>query len=140
MTDPAFLLEKKTTLVVGASSGIGRATALAFATAGAAVACADVEEPGTRATAAEIEREGGRALSVRLDVTDGELGWSDRRAARRRAEQGAHVPHPALAERRVRTLEVESAVPMRLELDGVEVARSARFTLRCLPDAAEVVL
>lgn len=71
MTDPAFLLEKKTALVVGASNGIGRATALAFAAAGATVACADVEEPGTRAAAAEIEREGGRALSVRLDVTDG---------------------------------------------------------------------
>ena len=76
----------------------------------------------------------------RLDVTEGELGWADRRAARRRAEQGAHVPHPALAERRVRTLEIESTTPLRIELDGVEVARSSRCTVRCLPDAAQVVL
>jgi NAD(P)-dependent dehydrogenase (short-subunit alcohol dehydrogenase family) len=69
--DPAFGLEKKIALVVGAANGIGRATALAFAAAGAAVACADVEEPGARATAAEIDKGGGRTLAVHLDVTDG---------------------------------------------------------------------
>jgi NAD(P)-dependent dehydrogenase (short-subunit alcohol dehydrogenase family) len=70
MIDPAFTLEKKTAIVVGAANGIGRATALAFAAAGAGVACADVEAPGARAAAAEIERGGGRALPVHLDVTD----------------------------------------------------------------------
>jgi NAD(P)-dependent dehydrogenase (short-subunit alcohol dehydrogenase family) len=71
MTDPAFRLEKKIALVVGAAHGIGQATARAFAAAGAAVACADIEEPGARTTAAEIEKAGGQALPVRLDVTDG---------------------------------------------------------------------
>jgi NAD(P)-dependent dehydrogenase (short-subunit alcohol dehydrogenase family) len=71
MIDPAFSLEGKTTLVVGAAHGIGRATALAFAAAGAAVGCADLDEPGARAAAAEIERGGGRAMAVGLDVTDG---------------------------------------------------------------------
>jgi NAD(P)-dependent dehydrogenase (short-subunit alcohol dehydrogenase family) len=71
MTDPAFTLEKKIALVVGAAHGIGQATARAFAAAGAAVACADIEEPGARTTAAEIEKTGGQALPVRLDVTDG---------------------------------------------------------------------
>lgn len=66
-----FTLEKKTAIVVGAANGIGRATALAFAQAGAAVACADVDEAGARATAAEIEKAGARALPLRLDVTDG---------------------------------------------------------------------
>jgi NAD(P)-dependent dehydrogenase (short-subunit alcohol dehydrogenase family) len=70
MIDPAFTLEQKTALVVGAANGIGRATALAFAAAGAAVACADIEEPGARAAALEIERGGARAVPVRLDVTD----------------------------------------------------------------------
>jgi NAD(P)-dependent dehydrogenase (short-subunit alcohol dehydrogenase family) len=55
---------------VGAANGIGRATALAFAAAGARVACADVEEPGAKSVAAEIEKDGGQALPVRLDVTD----------------------------------------------------------------------
>jgi len=70
MIDPAFTLDRKTAIVVGAANGIGRATALAFAAAGAGVACADVEEPGAKATAAEIEKGGGRALPVHLDVTE----------------------------------------------------------------------
>jgi len=71
MPDPAFSLDKKITLVVGAANGIGRATALAYAAAGAAVTCADVEEPGAKTTAADVEKAGGQALPVRLDVTDG---------------------------------------------------------------------
>lgn len=70
MIDPAFTLQNKTAIVVGAANGIGRATALAFAAAGAGVVCADVEEPGAKATAAEIETRGGRALPVHLDVTE----------------------------------------------------------------------
>jgi NAD(P)-dependent dehydrogenase (short-subunit alcohol dehydrogenase family) len=71
MPDPAFSLDKKIALVVGAANGIGRATALAYAAAGAAVTCADVEEPGAKTTAADVEKAGGQALPVRLDVTDG---------------------------------------------------------------------
>jgi NAD(P)-dependent dehydrogenase (short-subunit alcohol dehydrogenase family) len=67
--DPAFALEKKIALVVGAANGIGRATSLAFAAAGASVACADVE-PGAKDTAAEVEKSGGKALAVHLDATD----------------------------------------------------------------------
>ncbi len=70
MTDPAFTLDKKTAIVVGAANGIGRATALVFAAAGARVACADIEEPGAKTTAAEIETSGAQALPVHLDVTD----------------------------------------------------------------------
>jgi NAD(P)-dependent dehydrogenase (short-subunit alcohol dehydrogenase family) len=71
MMDPAFALDGKVAMVVGAANGIGRATALAFAAAGARVACADVEAPGAAATAAEIEKDGGQALPVVVDVTDG---------------------------------------------------------------------
>jgi NAD(P)-dependent dehydrogenase (short-subunit alcohol dehydrogenase family) len=63
-------LDGKTAIVVGAANGIGRATALAFAAAGAAVACADIEAPGAKSTATEIERAGGQALAVHLDVTE----------------------------------------------------------------------
>ena len=65
------MLDGKVALVVGAANGIGRATALAFAAAGARVTCADVEEPGAKTTAADIEKTSGAALPVRLDVTDG---------------------------------------------------------------------
>ena len=66
-----FVLEKKVAIVVGAANGIGRATARAFAAAGAAVTCADVEEAGARTTAAEIDRGGAQALPIHLDVTEG---------------------------------------------------------------------
>ena len=55
--------------VTGATSGIGRAAALAFAREGAAVAVADVAVDGARETARAIEAAGGRALGARCDVT-----------------------------------------------------------------------
>jgi NAD(P)-dependent dehydrogenase (short-subunit alcohol dehydrogenase family) len=62
----------KVAFVTGAGSGIGRATALAFARAGASVVVADVSEPGDQETARMIEESGGRALAVRCDVTRSE--------------------------------------------------------------------
>jgi NAD(P)-dependent dehydrogenase (short-subunit alcohol dehydrogenase family) len=59
----------KVAFVTGATSGIGRATALAFAEAGANVAVADVSEDGNRETAAMVEERGGRALAIKCDVT-----------------------------------------------------------------------
>src|SRR5580765_1217996 len=70
MIDATFTLHKKVALVVGAANGIGRATSLAFAAAGARVVCADVEEAGAKTTAADVEKAGGQALPVRLDVAD----------------------------------------------------------------------
>ena len=71
MIDQSFSLEKKVAIVVGAANGIGRATSLAFAAAGASVVCADVEDAGAKTIAAEIEKSGAHALPVHLDVTDG---------------------------------------------------------------------
>jgi NAD(P)-dependent dehydrogenase (short-subunit alcohol dehydrogenase family) len=62
----------KVAFVTGAASGIGRATAVAFASAGATVAVADVSEQGNRETAGRIEDQGGRVLVVRCDVTSGQ--------------------------------------------------------------------
>jgi NAD(P)-dependent dehydrogenase (short-subunit alcohol dehydrogenase family) len=59
----------KVAFVTGAGSGIGRATALAFAREGASVVVADASEQGNRKTAHMIEELGGRALAVRCDVT-----------------------------------------------------------------------
>jgi NAD(P)-dependent dehydrogenase (short-subunit alcohol dehydrogenase family) len=59
----------KVAFITGGSSGIGRATALAFARAGASVVVGDVAEQGNQETARLIEQEGGRALAVRCDVT-----------------------------------------------------------------------
>ena len=59
----------KVAFITGAGSGIGRATALAFADRGAAVAIADVSAEASRDVADEIVRTGGQALGLTCDVT-----------------------------------------------------------------------
>jgi NAD(P)-dependent dehydrogenase (short-subunit alcohol dehydrogenase family) len=63
-------LEGKSALVTGGASGIGRATALAFAREGARVAVADILEEAAQRTVTEIEAMGGQALAIACDVTD----------------------------------------------------------------------
>jgi NADP-dependent 3-hydroxy acid dehydrogenase YdfG len=63
-------LEGKVAAVTGASSGIGEATALALARAGAAVALGARRADRLRDLAGRIEAEGGRALAVEVDVGD----------------------------------------------------------------------
>ncbi len=58
----------KTIVITGAASGIGRATALIFGREGANVVCADVNEDGARATAAQINGP-GKTLALKADVT-----------------------------------------------------------------------
>ena len=62
----------KVAFITGASSGIGRATALAFARAGAGVVVADIAEQGNQETARMIEDLGGQGIPVTCDVTRGE--------------------------------------------------------------------
>jgi len=57
-------------LVTGAASGIGRATAEIFAREGARVACADISEDKLAETVEGIEKEGGEAIAIGLDVAD----------------------------------------------------------------------
>lgn len=63
------LLVDKVAIVTGASSGIGRATALALAGQGACVALAARREDALRDLAAEIQAQGGKALTSQTDVT-----------------------------------------------------------------------
>lgn len=57
-------------LVTGASSGMGLATARAFATFGAAVALVDINTEQVEAVTAQLTDQGGRAIAVTCDVTD----------------------------------------------------------------------
>ena len=70
MSHTSSSLTGKVAIVTGAGRGIGRAIALAYADAGAAVTCAARTAAEIDAVAAEIEAAGGRALAVPVDVTD----------------------------------------------------------------------
>jgi len=63
-------LSESVVVITGASSGIGRATALAFADAGASVVLAARREQPLREAAGECEARGVRALAVPADVRD----------------------------------------------------------------------
>lgn len=62
-------VENRVAVITGGASGIGRATALAFARAGATVAVWDTAEGAGRAVVSEIEACGGRAAFFRVNVT-----------------------------------------------------------------------
>ena len=63
------MLDGRMAWVTGGGSGIGRASALALAEAGARVAVSDLDEAAARAVAKEIGEAGGEAFALRVDVT-----------------------------------------------------------------------
>ncbi len=63
-------INQQVVAVVGASSGIGRDTAIQFAKRGAKVVVAARSEPGLLSLVDEIRRNGGEAISVVADVSD----------------------------------------------------------------------
>ena len=59
----------KTALITGAASGIGRATALAFAEQGARISLADINNTGGHETLDMIRQKGGEAIFIPADVS-----------------------------------------------------------------------
>ncbi len=70
MTYSALSLHDRTAVVIGGTSGIGKALSLALAEAGANVVATSRREAEVLATAKEIETLGRHALPVTVDVTD----------------------------------------------------------------------
>jgi hypothetical protein len=102
---------------------------------------------GRVVVAANAAFVGGRNLAPRahpndgrLDLLDGDLRTGDRLKAWRRLATATHVPHPGIAERRVRqvTLRFERPVPVRL--DGDVVGRCRVLELVVEPDGLLVVV
>ncbi|GEC10135.1 3-oxoacyl-[acyl-carrier-protein] reductase FabG [Streptomyces spinoverrucosus] len=70
MAVQAYDLTGRTALITGAANGIGRASAILLAQAGATVHCADRDAHGLHETATLIKSQGGTARTHHLDVTD----------------------------------------------------------------------
>jgi NAD(P)-dependent dehydrogenase (short-subunit alcohol dehydrogenase family) len=68
--NPTYDFHGQVALVTGASSGMGLATARAFAQTGAAVVLADVDETALRDASEELTAAGHRAIGVEYDVAD----------------------------------------------------------------------
>lgn len=62
-------MTNKTVMVTGASSGIGKSTALLFAKEGATLILGDIHEEGLRQTVEEAEENGARAIGIATDVS-----------------------------------------------------------------------
>ncbi len=79
----------KIAFVTGAANGIGRATAIAFARAGASVAVVDLDDNGVAEVVEAIEAAGGSAVGISCDVSKSD----DVRAAlvRRSRDDGARA-------------------------------------------------
>ena len=117
----------KVALVTGAAGGMGRATAVAFARAGAKVALADVAVDPGEELAAEIRAEGGEALFVPTDVSQA----SDVEALVRRAvdELG-----PLSCAANCAAIEVENDRLANLDVDTFDrvIAVNLRSIFLCL--------
>jgi len=64
-----FDLTDKIAIITGGGSGIGRRVALAFAEYGAKSILADIDQKAADLVASEINAKGGRAIALRVDVT-----------------------------------------------------------------------
>ncbi|MEU6995027.1 SDR family NAD(P)-dependent oxidoreductase [Streptomyces sp. NPDC046465] len=98
----AYDLTGRTAFVTGAASGIGRASALLLAEAGATVHCADRDEQGLHETATLIKTAGGTAHTHTLDVAD--------RAQVDRAVTAAATPAAASAANTRPRLDIMAAI------------------------------
>ena len=69
MVEPRFSLAGRVAVITGAGSGIGRAIARAYASAGAVAWIFDVDDAGAEQTVSLIAESGGRSYAAHCDVT-----------------------------------------------------------------------
>lgn len=67
--EESFILKGKVAIVTGAAAGIGKASAIMLARAGAKVVCSDLNLDNAQEVVKEIKKLGGEAIAVKCDVT-----------------------------------------------------------------------
>lgn len=75
-----------------------------------------------------------------LDLVDASPPFGDRLRARSRLPSGSHLPHPDIATRRVRELQLDLDRPLDVWLDGEPVGRTRHLDVAVEPDALTVVI
>jgi hypothetical protein len=75
-----------------------------------------------------------------LDTYDARLRPGQLLPVRARLRHGAHLPHPAITERRAQAVTVELERPLPVRLDGVTVGTARSLAVRVVPDALQVVV
>ncbi len=75
-----------------------------------------------------------------LDITSGSLPWRERLLALQRVKSGSHLPHPDLETRRVPSWSCQLDRPLRIHIDGIEVATSQTLDVRLISDAFVLVV
>jgi hypothetical protein len=75
-----------------------------------------------------------------LDTFDARVPAGQRLGVRRRLPLGAHLPHPAIAERRARAVQTRLDRPLPVWLDGTPVGKARDLSVRVEPDALTIVV
>jgi hypothetical protein len=104
---------------------------------GAVIAVMNAEHVGNWDVAPRAHPNDGRLDVVEADPA---LGLRQRLQARRRLVSGTHVPHPLIAERRVREARWSFDRPLSVWLDGVRVGHARKIEVSVEPDAVAVYL
>jgi hypothetical protein len=75
-----------------------------------------------------------------LDTFDARVPAGQRLAVRRRLPLGAHLPHPAITERRTKAAQKSLERPLAVWLDGTAVGEARDLSVRVEPDALTIVV
>jgi diacylglycerol kinase family enzyme len=82
----------------------------------------------------------GHPNDGRIEVVEAgrDLGIRQRLAARRRLPAAAHLPHPRITTRSVRTARWDFGAPMAVRIDGIAAGTARSVEVTVVPDAAVV--
>ena len=82
----------------------------------------------------------GHPNDGRLDVIEAQLGLSDRLKARKRLPAGAHVPHPSISIRRLKSVSWPVEGAQRVTIDGEQFPGVRSVSVQVCPDATVVAI